>query len=50
MSSWANVSGGMSKRVHLAAALIKHPRLLLVGEPFPALDVQTRAIMTNELP
>lgn len=43
------LSGGMRKRVSLAAALINKPKLLLMDEPFSALDVQTRAIMTNEL-
>jgi len=43
------LSGGMRKRVSLAAALINKPSILLMDEPFSALDVQTRAIMSNEL-
>ncbi|MGN6086206.1 MULTISPECIES: ABC transporter ATP-binding protein [Trinickia] len=43
------LSGGMRKRVSLAAALINKPSMLLMDEPFSALDVQTRAIMSNEL-
>lgn len=43
------LSGGMRKRVSLAATLINEPSLLMMDEPFSALDVQTRAIMTNEL-
>jgi NitT/TauT family transport system ATP-binding protein len=43
------LSGGMRKRVSLAAALINQPSILLMDEPFGALDVQTKAIMSNEL-
>ena len=43
------LSGGMRKRVSLAAALINEPTILLMDEPFGALDVQTKAIMSNEL-
>jgi len=43
------LSGGMRKRVSLATALINEPTILLMDEPFGALDVQTKAIMSNEL-
>jgi NitT/TauT family transport system ATP-binding protein len=43
------LSGGMRKRTSLAAALINEPSILLMDEPFGALDVQTKAIMSNEL-
>jgi NitT/TauT family transport system ATP-binding protein len=39
----------MRKRVALAQSLINEPRILLMDEPFSALDVQTRAIMSDEL-
>jgi NitT/TauT family transport system ATP-binding protein len=39
----------MRKRATLAASLISEPSILLMDEPFGALDVQTKAIMSNEL-
>jgi NitT/TauT family transport system ATP-binding protein len=43
------LSGGMRKRVSLAQMLILDPKILLMDEPFSALDVQTRVLMENEL-
>ena len=43
------LSGGMRKRVALAQTMILDPKIILMDEPFSALDVQTRVLMENEL-
>lgn len=43
------LSGGMRKRVALAQTFINEPHILLMDEPFSALDVQTRTLMGDEL-
>jgi NitT/TauT family transport system ATP-binding protein len=43
------LSGGMRKRVSLAQTLILDPKIVLMDEPFSALDVQTRQLMENEV-
>ena len=43
------LSGGMRKRVALAQTLILDPQIILMDEPFSALDIQTRQLMENEL-
>ena len=43
------LSGGMRKRTALAQMLILDPKIMLMDEPFSALDIQTRQLMENEL-